>query len=373
MIPRQGFGRTGHQSTRVIFGSWALSKARQAEADSTLALLQEYGVNQIDTAPMYGNAEKVIGPWLVKHRDGFFVATKTRCRSRSGALTNLKRSLERLRVDYIDLWQLHGLTNPAGWEKVMGPGGALEAFIEARDKGLVRFLGVTGHGNSVPAMHKRSLERFDFDTVMLPYNYLLMRNPRYAADFNELVGLCRKRNVAVQTMKSIARWPCEGRSKTYNTYFYEPLETQDAIDKLVHWSLGFPDSFLITVGDMQLLPKLLDAASRFEKRPSDTEMKAIVDDLGIRPIYSRVAQRRRGKGPQTWGGQMCQALEGLIREGFFKHSDKRMLEHVVKALGSKGLSTRGKEDNISNSLAGRVKKGVLKRSKASDGWVYWTE
>jgi len=286
MIPRHEFGRTGHQSTRVIFGAWALNKATQAEADSALALLQEYAVNHIDTAPMYGNAEKVIGPWLAKHRNDFFVATKTRRRSRQGALDNLKRSLERLRVDYIDLWQMHGLTNPAGWEKAMGPEGALEAFIEARDKGLVRFLGVTGHGTKVPAMHRRSLERFDFDTVLLPYNYVLMQNPRYAADFNELVGLCHKRNVAVQTIKSIARRPWGRRPKTYNTYFYEPLETQDAIDKSVHWSLGFPDSFLITAGDVQLLPKVLDAANRFEQRPSDREMSAIVDEFDIQPIFS---------------------------------------------------------------------------------------
>ena len=375
MIPKQEFGRTGHQSTRVIFGGWALSKATQAEADSALALLQEYGVNHIDTAPMYGNAEKVIGPWLTKHRNDFFVATKTRKRSRQGALDNLKRSLERLRVDYIDLWQMHGLTNLAGWERVMGPGGALEAFIEARDKGLVRFLGVTGHGDKVPAMHKRSLERFDFDAVLLPYNYLLMQNPRYAADFNELVEVCRKRNVAVQTIKSIARRPWGNRLKTYNTYFYEPLEAQDAIDKSVHWSLGFPDSFLITAGDMQILPKMLDAASRFEGCPSDREMSAIVDKFGMQPIFSRAAERKgsRARGPQTWGGQMCRALEGLIHEGFFNHPNKRTLEHVVKALEAQGLPTKGKEGNIAGSLAGRVRKGVLKKSKVSNGWVYWTE
>ena len=374
MISRQEFGRTEHQSTRVIFGAYALNKATQAEADSALALLQEYGVNHIDTAPMYGNAEKVIGPWLAKHRNDFFVATKTRRRLCSGALDDLKRSLERLRVDYIDLWQMHGLTNPVGWEKVMGPEGALQAFIEARDKGLVRFLGVTGHGNKVPAMHKRSLERFDFDTVLLPYNYLLMQNPRYAADFNELVGLCHKRNVAVQTIKSIARRPWGNRRKIYNTYFYEPLETQDAIDKSVHWSLGFSDSFLITAGDMQLLPKMLDAANRFEKRPSDIEMRAIVDEFDIQPIFSRTQRKGpRARGPQTWGGQMCQALEGLIHEGFFKHPNKRTREHVLKALEAKGLSTKGKEDNITHSLARRVKKGVLKKSKVSNGWVYWTE
>jgi predicted aldo/keto reductase-like oxidoreductase len=168
----------------------------------------------------------------------------------------------------------------------MGPGGALEAFVEARDQGLVRFLGVTGHGSKVPAMHKRSLERFDFDAVMLPYNYSMMQEPRYAAEFDELVVLCHERNVAVQTMKSIARWPLKGRSETYNTFFYEPFETQDAIDASVHWSLGFSEGFLITVGDMQLLPKVLDAANRFEKRPSDAEMRAMVDGFDVEPNFS---------------------------------------------------------------------------------------
>jgi len=377
MIPRQEFGRTGYQSTRVIFGAYALSKATQAEADRTLALLLKYNVNHIDTAPMYGNAEKVIGLWLAKHRNDFFIATKTRRRSRRGALDDLKRSLKRLRVDYIDLWQMHGLTNPAGWEKVMGPDGALEAFIEARDKGLVQFLGVTGHGTKAPAMHKRSLERFDFDTVLLPYNYLLMQNPHYAADFNELIGLCRKHNVAVQTIKSIARRPWGSRPKTYNTYFYEPLETQDAIVKSVHWSLGFSESFLITVGDMQLLPNVLDAANRFEKPPSNEEMSAIVDEFDMQPIFPQTvknsgAHLTKRKGPQTWGGQMSKALEGLIRGGFFKHPNKRTLEQILKALESKGLSADGKENNITNALAGRVRKGVLKKSKVSDGWVYWT-
>ena len=374
MIPRQEFGRTGYQSTRVIFGSWALSKATKAEADRTLALLQEYGVNHIDTAPMYGNSEKAIGSWLAKHRSDFFVATKTRRRSRKEALDNLKLSLERLHVDYIDLWQLHGLTNDAGWEKVMGPGGALEAFVEARDKGLVRFLGVTGHGNKVPEMHKRSLERFDFDTVLLPYNYLLMQNPHYATAFNELVGLCRKRNVAVQTIKSIARRPWGSRPKTCNTYFYEPLVTQDAIDKSVHWALGLPDSFVITAGDIQLLPKVLDAANRFEKRTSDEEMRAMVHEFDMQEIFHHAAHARlRDKGPHTWGGQVSKALKELIREGFFEYPKRRALEHVIKALESRGLLTEGKEANISNALAGRVRKGFLKKSKTSNGWVYWIE
>ncbi len=286
MIPRQPFGRTGHASTRTIFGSYALSKATLGEADRVLDILLEYGVNHIDTAPMYGNAEKCVGSWMGQHRGDFFLATKSRRRTYKDAWKNLERSLEKLNVDHVDLWQMHGLTNPAGWEKAMGPGGALEAFIKARDKGLVRFLGVTGHGSKTPAMHKRSLERFDFDTVMLPYNYCLMQDPRYAADFEALVTLCRKRNVAVQISKSIARRPWKSRPKTFNTYFYEPLEAQDAIDKSVQWGLGCPGTHLITAGDVQFLPKMLDAANRFEDRPSDAEMAALGDEFAIQPIFS---------------------------------------------------------------------------------------
>jgi len=286
MLPKQLFGRTGHTSTQIIFGAYALSNATQANADGILELLLEYGINHIDTAPMYGNSEKCIGSWMTQHRDDFFIATKSRSRTYDGAWKNLQRSLDQLRVDYVDLWQMHGLTNPAGWEKAMGSGGALEAFIEARDKGLARFLGVTGHGSKVPAMHKRSLESFDFDTVLLPYSYWQMQNPHYADDFNELIELCRKRTVAVQIIKSIARRPWEDRPKTHNTYFYEPLDTHDAIEKSVHWALGLPGSFLITAGDMQLLPKMLAAAYHYQKRPSDAEMKAIMDEFDIQPIFS---------------------------------------------------------------------------------------
>jgi hypothetical protein len=269
-----------------------LSNATQAEADRILELLLEYGVNHIDTAHIYGNSEKRIGPWMKQHRDDFFLATKARKRSAKGAWEELQNSLKQLQVDYIDLWQMHSLTNPVGWEKVMGPGGALEAFIKARDRGLVRFMGVTGHGDKVPAVHKRSLERFDFDSVLLPYNYLQMQKSRYAAGFEKLVGLCHERKVAVQTIKSICRRPWGTRPQTYNTYFYEPLETQDAIDKSVHWSLGLQDAFLITAGDMQLLPKILDAATRFEQQPSDAEMDMLVDDYDMQTIVCSVRDFR---------------------------------------------------------------------------------
>ena len=286
MIPMLRFGRTVHQSTRLIFGAYALSEATQAEANNVLDLLLEYGINHIDTAPMYGNAEKRIGSWMEKHRDEFFLATKTRSRSHDGAWKNLMRSLDQLRVDYVDLWQMHGLTNPQGWGKAMGTGGTLDAFIEAREKGLVRYLGVTAHGGKSPRIHKQSLERFDFDTVMLPYSYRQMQFPKYAPHFNELLKICRERNVAVQTIKSVARQPWVGRPKTYNTHFYEPLVDQDAVDLAVHWVLGNQEAFLITAGDMQILPKMLAAAERFQARPGEDEMAVSAAANDIRPIFN---------------------------------------------------------------------------------------
>jgi len=285
MIARQAFGRTGHASSRIIFGAYALSNATQEEAEQVLELLLEHGVNHIDTARMYGNAEKLVGSWMKKHRDDFFIATKSRSRTYEGAWKDLRRSLDQLRVDHIDLWQLHGLTNQTGWEKAMGSGGALEAFIEARDKGLVRYLGVTGHGNKVAGMHVQSLQRFDFDSVLLPYNYCQMQIASYAADFGELIGVCRQRNVAVQTTKAIARRPIGKRPRKYNTYFYEPLESDKAIEKSVHWAMGLRDSFVITAGDMQFIPRMLQSAERFEQRPSDAEMSLLVNEFGIQQVF----------------------------------------------------------------------------------------
>lgn len=285
MIARQWFGRTGHDSSRVIFGAYALSNATQADSERILEVLLEHGVNHIDTAPMYGNAEKLVGLWMKKHRDDFFVATKSRSRTYEGALADLRRSLDRLRIDCIDLWQLHGLTNHMGWEKVMGPDGALEAFVEARDRGLVRYLGVTGHGNKVAEMHLQSLERFGFDSVLLPYNYCQMQVARYAADFDELVQVCHQRNVAVQTTKAIAWRPIGKGPRKYNTYFYDPLESDEAIEKSVHWAMGLQGSFVITAGDMQFVSKMLESAERFRRRPSDAEMSLLVSELGIRPVF----------------------------------------------------------------------------------------
>jgi len=300
MIDKKPFGRTGHLSTRTLFGAWALQAATRAEADQTLQVLLEHGVNHIDTAASYGNAESLIGPWMDLHRQDFFLATKTDERTREKAWDQLHRSLERLHADRVDLWQLHHLVDPEEWEMAMGPGGALEAAVEAQERGLVRFIGVTGHGTTAAAMHRRSLERFDFDSVLLPYNYLMTKDPRYNAEFESLVVLCQDRNVAVQTIKSIARGAAGetrlaalmGASNSSaqqlepipNTW-YPPLIAQEDIDQAVHWVLGHQAAFLNTAGDMRLLPRVLDAASRFHTPPPDEVMKEQVARLQMIPVF----------------------------------------------------------------------------------------
>jgi aryl-alcohol dehydrogenase-like predicted oxidoreductase len=284
MIPKLEFGRTGHLSTRVLFGAAALSQVTQEEADQTLALLLEYGINHIDTAASYGDAELRIGPWMKDYREDFFLATKSEERTYEGAWQELQNSLERLQVNYVDLWQMHFLIDEDDWQTAMGPGGALEAFIEAREKGLAHYLGVTGHGLQVVDFHKRSLERFDFDSILLPYNPLLMNDPDYADGFKTLVDMCQERNIAIQTIKSIAHGPWKEGEKRRATW-YEPLEDQDKIDTMVHWVLSRPGIFLNAVGDIYLLPKVLDAASRFDPTAKQADFEPAIAKIEVEPIF----------------------------------------------------------------------------------------
>jgi len=263
MIPTLPFGRTGHRSTRLLFGAAALWRATQAEADRALEQLLAAGVNHIDAAASYGDAELRIAPWMARHRRGFFLATKTGERAYAGAREQIRRSLERLRVDQVDLIQLHNLVQEDEWEQALGDDGALRACVEARDEGLVRWIGVTGHGTRVAAMHLRSLARFDFDSVLLPMNPSLLRDPAYAADFERLLALCAGRRVAVQTIKSVARrrWP-EGSTPAFDTW-YEPLADPGEIERAVHWALARPGVFVNSAGDLRLLGPMLRAAESF--------------------------------------------------------------------------------------------------------------
>jgi len=284
MIEKVPFGATGHESSRVIFGAAALGSVSKGEADRALDVLLAHGVNHIDVAADYGDAELRIASWLQRNPGTFFVATKTGQRSYRGAREEIRRSLDRLGVDRVDSIQLHNLVDVIEWDTALSADGALEAAIEAREEGLVRFIGVTGHGLSVPEMHRRSLERFAFDSVLAPYNFVQMQDSRYAATFEALAAVCAERKVALQTIKSLARRRWDGREHTAATW-YEPLCDQADIDLAVHWVLGRPEAFLLTTGDVEILPRLLDAAERFQSRPTDRQMTELAVRAQAEPLF----------------------------------------------------------------------------------------
>jgi aryl-alcohol dehydrogenase-like predicted oxidoreductase len=285
MIAQQAFGRTGHLSTRVLLGGAAFGEVTQAETDATLDLALSFGVNHVDVAASYGEAELRIGDWISRHGKPFFLATKAGERTAIKAREQIQRSLERLKVDQVDLLQLHNLVDPQEWEIALGPGGALEAAIEAREQGLVRFIGITGHGVTAAAMHRRALERFDFDSVLLPFSYVMAQNEQYLGEFQSLARICQSRNVAVQTIKSIVHRPW-GEGAPNRATWYRPLEDQVAIDRAVHWVLGHAGLFLNSVGDIHVLPRVLDAANRFEASPTDEEMQTQMDELEMQPLFT---------------------------------------------------------------------------------------
>ena len=284
MLPLASFGSTGHRSTRVIFGAAALGAMSQERADATMAEVDAAGINHIDTAAGYGASEDLLRPFLAEHRDRFFLATKTGERDGDAARAELERSFERMGVDHIDLIQLHNLVEPDEWEVAFAAGGAVQALARARDEGLVDHIGVTGHGVRIPSMHLRSLERFDFASVLFPYNNSLLQDEAYCADVTALRSLCAERGVAVQTIKSIARgrWP-ERTGREFS--WYEPLTDPDAIGRAVRFVLSEDDLFLNTTSDARLLPTLVEMASGDLTAPTDAAMRADADTFGITPLF----------------------------------------------------------------------------------------
>jgi aryl-alcohol dehydrogenase-like predicted oxidoreductase len=291
MITTEPFGRTGHASTRVLFGAAALAAMKQDRVDRVLELLLEFGVNHLDTAASYGDSELRLAPWLREDRGRFFVASKTGERDGKAAAASIRRSLDRLSIDRLDLIQLHNLTDEAGWQRALGPGGALEACIDARSEGLVRFIGVTGHGTLAARMHQRSLERFDFDSVLAPYSYLMMRSPDYAADFEHLASRCRETGVALQTIKSVARrrWPAGATERRFS--WYEPLRDAAAIRRAVHFVLARPGAFLNSSSDATLLRAILEAARDHDVardgEPEPDALAADVNGFAMEPLFVR--------------------------------------------------------------------------------------
>jgi aryl-alcohol dehydrogenase-like predicted oxidoreductase len=285
MIPRIPFGATGHDSTRTIFGGAALFVASQDAADQVLEDLLEHGINHIDAAASYGVAEERIGPWMREHRGDFFLATKTGDRSYADARASIHRSLDRLQVDQLDLIQLHNLTDEEGFEQAFAEDGALHACVEARDEGRVRFIGVTGHGTRVARMHLRSLERFPFDSVLLPYNFSMMSQPEYAASFEELLTVCQARNVAFQTIKAVARRRWEEGEKRSTSTWYHAFEDPEDIERAIHWALARPGIFVNMASDPTLMRRSIDAAESFVAEPSAEEMRAAQERLGVQALF----------------------------------------------------------------------------------------
>jgi len=284
MIRKQAFGNTGHKSTVTLFGGAAIGQVTQKTADQVLELLLKHGVNHVDTAASYGDSELRIGSWMEKHRNNFFLATKTGERTYEEAKDEIHKSLNRLRVDKVDLLQLHNLTHIDDWDQAFAEDGALKAAVEAREQGLTRFLGVTGHGLLTAAMHMRSLERYEFDSVLLPWNFILSKESRYSREFKQLLSMCNDRGIAVQTIKSITKGPWGVQDRVHNTW-YDPLDQQKDIDRAVSWILGHNSIFLNTCSDVQLLPKVLDAASRFDAKPTDEEMEKMVKDSRMSRLF----------------------------------------------------------------------------------------
>lgn len=264
MIDKIEFGSTGHLSTRIIFGAAALGGMRQEKADTVLSTVMEYGVNHFDVAASYGDAELRLAPFLQDYRKDIFLATKTGDRDRDGAFASIERSLERMQIQQLDMIQFHNLNNEKDWLRVMGPGGALEAAVEAKKQGLVRFIGVTGHGTQIAEMHLRSLAEFDFTSVLLPYSYMSLKDKQYQNEFETLYTLCQEKKIAMQTIKAIARrrWREGDESRKFS--WYEPLRDQNAIRRAVFWVFSRKGLFLNSSSDATLLRTILDAASEFD-------------------------------------------------------------------------------------------------------------
>ncbi len=284
MIPTLQFGRTGHQSTRTIFGAAAFWDTPQKDVDATMDLILKKGINHVDTAFSYGRSQELLGNWIRRNGKPFFLATKTEQRTKAKAYDEIRRSLELLNVDQVDLIQLHALHDEDDWQTAFAEKGVIEAVVQAREEGLARFIGVTGHGVSVPAFHLRSLAAFDFDSILLPYNFVMMQNPVYAENFNKVLAICAEKKIAVQTIKGVTRSPWNDVQQNRTTW-YRPLEEQADIDLAVHWVFGHPQTFLNTAGDTNILPRILDAAERYQNRPTDEVMQELVSRLKMEALF----------------------------------------------------------------------------------------
>ncbi len=268
-MERRRLGKTGHLSSVVTFGTYAIGKVSQAEADRAIEFALERGINHFDVAPSYAEAELRLGDYLKRHpQPDLFIGCKTERRDAAGAAGELHRTLDRLGRDRFDLYQLHAVGDLADLDRCFAPGGSFDAFLAAREEGLVGHIGITGHGLEAPATHAEALRRFPFSTVMVAVNPVLDAIPRFRRDWEVLLAACVDGDVGIHVLKATAKAPWGERQPTHNTW-YEPLTDQTEIDRAVAWALDRPVTTLCSSGDLTVFPKIVDAAERYRPGTSD--------------------------------------------------------------------------------------------------------
>lgn len=276
-MEKRRFGRTNHLSTVAIFGGAAFWDCTQAQADAAMEQVIAAGVNHIDVAPSYGKAEELLGPWMPRIRKDFFLGCKTTERTKQGAWDELQRSLERLRTDYFDLYQIHAVTTLAQLDEAM-MGGVLDAMLQAREQGLTKFLGITGHGNDSPAVFMEALRRFDFDTILFPINYVQFANAKYRAGTQQLLQECRTRDVGTMIIKAVGKGVWRDQHRTHTTW-YVPFDNAADIQTAVNFALSQDVTGLCTAGDLSILPMFLDACANYRPLSAD-EQEALIASAG---------------------------------------------------------------------------------------------
>jgi len=279
------FGRTGHMSTIAIFGGAAFWEISQADADKVMEQVIEAGINHIDIAPSYGQAEERVGPWMPRERKRFFLGCKTMERTKADAWDELQRSLKRLQTESFDLYQCHAITTMEELDAVTMKGGALEAFVEARQRGLINFIGITGHGAQAPQIYLEALRRFDFDSVLFPLNFVQFANPEFRKNAEALIATCKAKDVGTMVIKTITKAPWGERQHTATTW-YEPFDQMDEIQRAVNFALSYEVAGLCTAGDTRILPTLLKACENF-KRLNSSEMEEMIQSAGqYEPLFT---------------------------------------------------------------------------------------
>lgn len=279
------FGRTGHMSSVAIFGAAGIGKVTQPEADAAIELALSHGVNHIDIAPSYGQAELRMGPWMGRIRERVFLGCKTTQRTREGAAQEMRESLGRLRAERFDLFQLHAVTTFEDLDRCTMKGGALEAVIEARDLGLTQYIGITGHGVNAPAIYLEALRRFDFDTVLFPINFVQYANPEYRRNSEALLQECARKDVGTMIIKSVTMRPWGDRPRTATTW-YEPFTDPAMIQRAVNFVLSQPVTGLCTAGDVRVLTEVLRACENFT-RLNQAEQEALIAEAGqFEPLFA---------------------------------------------------------------------------------------